>query len=33
MLAAGLDYGASQVIGIEQEEKYLDIAKKRIAVG
>ena len=33
MLAAGLDYGASQVIGIEREKKYLDIAEKRIAEG
>ena len=33
MLAAGLDFGASQVIGIEQEKKYLDIAKKRIGEG
>ena len=33
MLAAGLDFGASQVIGIEREKKYLDIAKKRIAEG
>ena len=33
MLAAGLDFGASQVIGIEREKKYLDIAKKRIAQG
>ena len=30
MLAAGLDFGASQVIGIEQEKRYIDIAKKRI---
>jgi DNA modification methylase len=33
MLAAGLEFGASQVIGIEREKKYLDIAKKRIAEG
>lgn len=33
MLAAGLDFGASQVIGIEKEQKYLDIARKRIAEG
>jgi DNA modification methylase len=33
MLCAGLDFGASQVIGIEKEKKYLDIAKKRIAEG
>lgn len=33
MLAAGLDYGASQVIGIEREGKYLDIAEKRIDDG
>jgi DNA modification methylase len=30
MLAAGLDYGASKVIGIEKEKKYLEIARKRI---
>ena len=30
MLAAGLDNGASQVIGIEKQKKYLTIAKKRI---
>ncbi len=30
MLAAGLDFGASQVIGIEQHEKYIKIAEKRI---
>ena len=33
MLAAGLDFGASRVIGIEQEKKYLAVAKKRIAEG
>jgi DNA modification methylase len=30
MLAAGLDFGASKVIGIEQHKKYLKIAEKRI---
>ena len=30
MLAAGLDNGASKVIGIEREKKYLDIARRRI---
>jgi DNA modification methylase len=30
MLAAGLDNGASKVIGIEKERKYLDVAKKRV---
>jgi DNA modification methylase len=30
MLAAGLDHEASKVIGIEQEKKYLAIAKRRI---
>ena len=29
MLLAGLDYGASRVIGIEQKKKYLRIAEKR----
>jgi DNA modification methylase len=33
MLAAGLDFGASQVIGIEQQEKYVKIAEKRIVGG
>jgi hypothetical protein len=33
MLLAGLDCGASKVIGIEKEAKYLRTAKKRIAVG
>lgn len=31
MLLAGLDHGASKVIGIEKEAKYLKTAKKRIA--
>jgi len=31
MLAAGLDFGAKQVIGIEKEKKYIKIAEKRIA--
>jgi DNA modification methylase len=30
MLLAGLDYGASKVIGIEQKKKYLKIAEKRL---
>jgi DNA modification methylase len=30
MLASGLDHGASKVIGIDREKKYLAIAKKRI---
>jgi DNA modification methylase len=33
MLAAGLDFGASRVIGIEQQKKYIKIAEKRIAEG
>ena len=33
MLAAGLDFGASRVIGIEQQKKYLKIAEKRIVEG
>jgi DNA modification methylase len=33
MLAAGLDFGASRVIGIEQQKKYIKIAQKRIAKG
>ena len=33
MLVAGLDHGASQVIGIEKEKKYLAIAKRRITTG
>ena len=33
MLLAGLDQGASKVIGIEREAKYLKTAKKRIVVG
>ena len=33
VLLAGLDHGASQVIGIEKEKKYLDIARRRIADG
>jgi DNA modification methylase len=33
MLQAGLDQGASKVIGIEKEKKYLAIAKRRIANG
>jgi len=30
MLCAGLDFGASKVIGIEKEKKYIKIAEKRI---
>ena len=30
---AGLDHGASKVIGIEKEKKYLAIAKRRIIKG
>ena len=33
MLCAGLDFGASQVIGIEQHKKYINIAEKRIVEG
>jgi DNA modification methylase len=33
MLQAGLDCGASRVIGIDREKKYLAIAKGRIAKG
>lgn len=33
MLAAGLDFGASKVIGIEQQKKYIKIAEKRIVEG
>jgi len=33
MLAAGLDFGALKVIGIEKEKKYLKIAENRIATG
>ena len=33
MLQAGLDHGASKVIGIDREKKYLAIAKRRIAKG
>lgn len=33
MLCAGLDFGASQVIGIEQHKKYIEIAEKRILGG
>jgi len=31
MLLAGLDHGASRVVGMDQVEKYLQTAKKRIA--
>jgi DNA modification methylase len=30
MLLAGLDYGASRVIGIDKQKKYLKIAEKRL---
>lgn len=33
MLAAGLDHGASHVIGIEKERKYLTTAERRIRLG
>lgn len=33
ILAAGLDHGASRVIGIEQEERYIDLAWDRIRKG
>jgi len=33
MLAAGLDHGASKVIGIDKEKKYIEIAKRRIRNG
>ena len=33
ILCAGLDFGASQVIGIEQHKKYIAIAEKRILGG
>jgi DNA modification methylase len=33
MLAAGLDFGASKVIGIEQRKQYVKAAEKRIAEG
>jgi len=33
MLLAGLDEGASKVVGIEREKKYLEIARRRIGLG
>jgi hypothetical protein len=30
MLVAGLDFGASEVIGIERQKKYIRLAEKRI---
>jgi DNA modification methylase len=33
MLAAGLDFGASRVIGIERQKKYIKTAEKRIVEG
>ena len=33
MLAAGLDNGASKVVGIDKEAKYLKMAAKRIKEG
>jgi hypothetical protein len=31
MLAAGLDCGASKVIGLDKEAKYLEIARRRVS--
>src|SRR5215211_877237 len=31
MLLAALDQGAGKVIGIDREEKYLDVARRRVA--
>jgi DNA modification methylase len=33
MLAAGLDFGASRVIGVERQKRYIQIAQKKIADG
>jgi DNA modification methylase len=33
MLMAGLDHGASRVIGIDKEAKYLAIARRRVENG
>ena len=33
MLQAGLDCGASKVIGIEKERKYVETARRRIREG
>lgn len=33
MLQAGLDHGASNVIGIDRKQEYLDLARRRIAEG
>lgn len=33
MLLAGLDHGASKVVGIDREKKYLGLARRRIAEG
>jgi DNA modification methylase len=33
ILASGLDHGASRVIGIEQEERYVEMAWERIRKG
>jgi hypothetical protein len=33
MLAAGLDFGASRVVGIERGKTYIGIARKRLADG
>jgi 23S rRNA G2069 N7-methylase RlmK/C1962 C5-methylase RlmI len=30
MLLSGLDFGASRVIGIDKQKKYLKIAEKRL---
>jgi hypothetical protein len=32
-LLAALDLGASKVIGIDRERKYLDIARRRVEAG
>jgi hypothetical protein len=33
MLLAGLDHGASKVIGIDKEAKYVRIARRRVVEG
>jgi 23S rRNA G2069 N7-methylase RlmK/C1962 C5-methylase RlmI len=33
MLLAGLDHGASKVVGIDKEAKYLRVARRRIEAG
>ena len=32
-LIAALDQGASKVIGIEREKKYIEIARRRVGLG